>query len=160
MALYNDEQEFEQNAHEARIQAFRDKYKGVTDLKTLVLAMQNAQQRKVAIEADLKNVNAEFDVLRFEMVPEVMDTQGVERVSYDGVGRVSLTPDVRVTLPNEQKDNFQKWCTKRKMGDLFQLTVNASTLKAWIKNRIKTGKEYPVDMLKVTPITRASITKG
>lgn len=157
--------EFEDDVREGearieRMQAYRDQHKGKT-LKDLVLAMQKAQFRKVAIEADLKNANAEFDVLRFELVPEKMDEDGVERVSYDGVGRVSLTPDLRVNTPAGAKPNLFKWFKSHKLSDLIVPTVNASTLKAWVKQRMKEGKELPPsEMLNVTPITRASITKG
>jgi hypothetical protein len=156
--------EFEDDVREGearieRMQAYRDQHKGKA-LKDLVLAMQKAQFRKVAIEADLKNANAEFDVLRFELVPEKMDEDGVERVSYDGVGRVSLTPDLRVNTPAGAKPNLFAWFKSKKLGDLIVPSVNASTLKAWVKQRIKEGKELPPsEMLNVTPITRASITK-
>lgn len=157
--------EFEDDAREGearieRMQVYRSEHKGKS-LKDLVLAMQKIQARKVAVEADLKNVNAEFDVLRFELIPEKMDEDGVERISYDGVGRVSLTGDLRVHTPAGAKAHLFAWFKKHKLADLIVPTVNSSTLKSWVKQRIKEGKELPPgEMLNVTPITRASITKG
>lgn len=161
MAYDPNQEEFEQNAQQERMQAFRDKYKGMTDLVALAKAMQKAQQRKEALEADLKVANAEFDVLRFETIPEQMDTQGVDRLSVTGVGRVSLTADIRIATVAAQRPALFKWFRSHKLGDLITETMNSSTLKSWVKQRMKDGKEVPPEaMLKVTPITRASITKA
>lgn len=161
MAYDPNNAEAEANAQQERMQAFRSKYKGESNLQALVRAMQAAQRRKEALEQDLKNANAEFDVLRFEAVPELMDTQGVERVSYEGIGRVSLTADLRIQTFAAARSSLFEWLTTNKLGDLITETVNPSTLKAWVKNRLKEGKELPPsELLRVTPITRASITKG
>lgn len=149
----------EDNAHTVRINAFRDAHKGKS-LRELVQAQRDAQARKEALEADLKNANAEFDVLRFELVPAKMDEDGVDKITFDGIGRVSLTADIRLSLPKANQQPMFAWLRKRRMGDLITEVVNPSTLKAWVKNRMKEGKEYPSDLLQVTPITRASITKG
>jgi hypothetical protein len=154
---FNDQEESE-GAVQLRTTVFRDKHKG-KDLKALVVAMHETQRRKEAVEADLKNINAEFDVLRFELIPERMDSDGVERVSYDGIGRVALTGDIRTQVAASAVPDLIQWFRKNKMGDLVKAVVMPSTLKAWVKGRIKEGKPYPDDLVKVTPITRASITK-
>lgn len=152
-------EEFEGNAHDERRMHYRKLHEG-KDLHLLVRTMKNVQQEKERIEDTLKHLNAEFDVLRFELVPERMENDGVERVSYEGIGRVSLTADVRVTMIAPAKAKFFDWLKKHKLSDLIQPGVNSSTLKAWVKDRIKQGKEVPGEYLNVTPITRASITKG
>lgn len=157
MSEYND-QDDSTGAVELRTKVFRDKHQG-KDLKSLVVAMAETQRRKEAIEADLKNINAEYDVLRFELIPEKMDSEGVERVSYDGIGRVTLTGDIRTQVLAANNEALFAWFRKNKMGDLIKSVVQPSTLKAWVKQRIKDGKKYPEDLVKVTPITRASITK-
>lgn len=157
MAEYDAEVEL--NAHQERMQAFRAKYRGMK-LKDLVEAMAAAQKRKENIELDLANANAEFDVLRFEAIPEKMEEDGVERVSYEGIGRVSLTADLRVATVNAKKPALFAWFEEHNLSDIIQPSINASTLKAFIKNCIKQGKPYPSELLTVTPITRASITKG
>jgi hypothetical protein len=155
----DEERQFEDNAHDLRKQSFRAAHAG-QDLKALVVDMYNVRQRKEAIEADLKNVNAEYDVLRFELIPEAMDKAGVENVRYEGIGRVSLTADIQVACPAPTRDDFFTWLRKHKLGSLISEGVNPSTLKSWIKTRMKEGKELPSELLKITPITRASITKG
>lgn len=157
MAEYNEDT----NSHQQfeRMNTFREKYKG-EKLLPLVQAMRDVQRRKEALEEDLKNVNAEFDVLRFECIPERMELDQVERISYEGIGRVSLTADIRLNVLAANRGNLFTWFRKNKLSDLISEQVNPSTLKAWVKKRIVEGKPYPSELLNVTPITRASITKG
>lgn len=158
MAEYQDD--FDEGAQQARMKVYRDKYKKVTQLKKLVEAMHAVKKTKEELEANLKEANAEFDVLRFELIPTQMENDGVERVSYEGIGRVSLTADLRVTVLAQNKAGLMSWFRKNKLGDLVSETINASTLKAWVKKRMTDGKTVPSELLNVTPITRASITKG
>lgn len=127
-------------------------------LEELVKRFQKGYAEKEAAEERLMKVNAKFDVLRFEAIPAEMDRMNIDRITYAGIGRVSLTPDVQVSV--KDKPGFFSWLKKNKLGDLIQPTVNSSTLKSWLKGRIKDGKKYPLECLNVNPVTRASITKG
>jgi hypothetical protein len=158
MAEYQDDSNEASRQHE-RMQAARKLYMG-KKLKSLVEEMKAIGEKKERLEAELKDVNAAYDVLRFELIPEKMEEEGVERVSYDGIGRVSLTGDIRLSLLKARKPDFFAWCRKNKLGSLITEDINSSTLKAFIRGRIKEGKPYPSDIVTVTPITRASITKG
>lgn len=152
MSDYDDE-----SAVEARKNIYREKYARITDYKELIRAMNQAKIRKEAADEAKKQADAEFDVLRIERVPSAMEDAGIENVRMDGIGRVSLTGDMWVKVAD--KTGFFGWLKKHKLGDLIVPQVNGSTLKAFVKDRIKAGKEVP-DSLKVTAFTRASITKG
>ncbi len=161
MAYDPSAEEFEQGAQQERMQAFREKYKGEKNLKALAEAQLAVQRRKEALEADLKNANAEFDVLRFECIPDVMEEQGIERMTFAGIGRVQLSADIRVATRAANRGRLFGWFREHDLGDLIVETVNSSTLKAWVKGRMKEGKEVPPeDIMTVTPVTRASIVKG
>ena len=149
----NEEVGFEQ----AKVKA-RDSFKGL-ELRELVLLMAERRRSKDEAEAVLSAINAEYDVLRFEAIPECMDKAGIDRIQYEGIGRVSLTADVQVSTKTGAKEALFEWLRGRKLGDLIQPGINASTLKAFVKDRIKQGKDLPTEFLNVTPITRASITK-
>jgi hypothetical protein len=151
---FDDVGEFEQAKRTAR-----DMYAGM-GLRELVENMKAVGQQKDALEKQLKVTNAHYDVLRHEKVPDQMEADGVERISYEGVGRVSLTADVLVSLKGAHKQDLFQWLGDHNFGSIVQPTVNSSTLKAFIKGRIKAGEEYPSDFLNITPITRASITKA
>ena len=135
----------------------REEY-GTLSLHALADLMKVMREEKDEVEAQLKIINAKYDVLRLESIPNKMDEEGVERVSYEGIGRVGLTADMYVSVAD--KPGLHEWLEDNGFGDLIQPVVNASTLKAFIKGRMKDGKEVPAEYVNVTPFTRASITKG
>lgn len=145
---------------EDRKNYFENLHKGkkAIPLAAQQVAVQNAIEY---IDELHKVLQAEFDAIRMRLLPDAMDEEHLASpLNVAGVGRVSLTPDLQVNTPADQKEGFFSWLKKRKMGDLIQPTINSSTLKAWAKARIQKGAELPPsEMLKVTPITRASITR-
>jgi hypothetical protein len=126
----------------------------------LVRSMYDIQQRKEALEDVLKRLNGEFDFLRISKIPARMQDEGIERLSVAGVGRVSLTADMHVSVKAGERDKFYDWLRDNGRGDLIQENVNASTLKAAVKRMFASGEEVPEDLLNVSPFTRASITKA
>jgi hypothetical protein len=110
------------------------------------------------VEEELKELNASYDVLRIELVPGKMEEEGIEKITYEGIGRVSLTGDMQVKVT--EQDNFFEWLEGHNLQDLIKRAVPPSTLKAFVKDRIKAGKEIPDNFLRVHPFTRASITKA
>lgn len=148
---YEDSGVFETAKAEARVI-----YAGMT-LKEMVENMKVMADKKEELGNQLKIVNAHYDVLRMESIPEKMDSEGVENIRLEGIGRVSLTADMFVATTD--KAGLYKWFHDNGLADLIQETVNASTLKAFVKRRIKEAKDIPADFLRVTPFTRASITK-
>lgn len=136
----------------------RKKYEG-RDLKTLALEMAEWRRRKAECEKDLHKINGFYDVLRFEAIPQKMDADGLENVRYDGIGQIVLTPDINVGTKPGMKQRLYDWLRKQKAGDLITPTVNSSTLKAWLRKRIRDGKSMPTEYVNVTPVTRASIRK-
>lgn len=134
-------------------------FDGMT-LVQLIEQMHSVQKQKEALEADLKDLNKVFDFLRITKIPAQMEEDGVDRISVAGVGRVSLTADMHVSVKAEMKEKFYEWLRDNGRGSLLQETVNPSTLKAAVKGMYKNGEEIPDDMLNVSPFTRASITKS
>lgn len=154
----NESVQFEMNDFErAKFEARKAAEK--MTLAEAVKQMDELRALKESQEADLKETNAWYDVLRFETVPTKMADEGIDKISYEGIGRVSITADLLVATKPGVKDQLFNWFRNNGLGDLIQPNVNSSTLKAWVKDRIKTGKSYPDDLLNVTPIERASITK-
>lgn len=129
-------------------------------LVQLIEEMSRVQKAKESIEDNLKGLNRVFDYLRITKVPTKMEEDGVDRITVAGVGRVSLTADMHVSVKADMKEKFYEWLRDNGRGDLLQETVNASTLKAAVKGMYKNGEEIPDTMLNVSPFTRASITKA
>lgn len=130
------------------------------DLKSLAECMMHWRAVKEELERKLAEANAHYDVLRFEMIPEKMEEMGIERVTFEGIGRISLTPDVFVSTKPGMRDKLFAWLRKHKLADIIQPSVNSSTLRAFVKDRMREGKEIPEDCLNVTPVIRASITRA
>lgn len=138
--------------------AFEAKYEGKTTLE-LVAAMADYGQQKDDLKDQLKGVNAEYDFLRLKAVPDAFERDNIENLKVAGIGRVSLTGDMYVSIVKSKTEEFFQWLRDKGSGSLIKETVAPSTLKASMKAWMKKG-EAPTDLLvKVTPFTRASITK-
>jgi len=135
------------------------KFDGLS-LVDLVCAMYEVQRRKETLEEHLKDVNKEFDFLRITKIPEQMQDEGIERLSVAGIGRVSLTADMHVSVKAGEKERFFEWLRDNGRSDLIQENINPSTLKAAVKKMFANGEDVPDALLNVSPFTRASITKG
>ena len=129
-------------------------------LVELVHSMSTLQNRKEAVEEQLKIINKEYDFLRITKIPAKMEEDGVDRINVTGVGRVSLSADMHVSIKAEKKEQFHEWLRDNGRGDLLQENINPSTLKAAVKGMYKKGEDIPEDLLNVSPFTRASITRA
>ena len=99
-----------------------------------------------------------FDYIRTQAVPLKMEEEGVESITVQGVGRLSLTSDIYLQV--KDKEGSFEWLMDNGHGDLISETVNASSLKALLRRMLRDGKEVPDEVYKVTPFSRASITKS
>jgi hypothetical protein len=130
------------------------------DPVALVRALDAWQQRKVALEDELKQVNKVFDFLRIVRIPAAFEEAGVELLKVDGVGRCSLTADMWVSITAGHKDEAYDWLRDTGRGSLITETVNSSTLKASIRKALLAAEPLPDGVFSVSPYTRASITHG
>lgn len=105
------------------------------------------------------NLQKKYDALRLNLVPSAMDDDGVSNITVEGIGRVGLTGDIYASIPADKKPEAWKWLRDNN-HDIIKETINAGTLKATLKAIIKAGEEeIPEGLFKITPFTRASITK-
>jgi len=137
---------------------FRDGLKGseLADAAAYQLFMRSAVELATEIKSELQK---RYDFIRFSLIPEIMDEDGLESARVEGVGRVSLQSDINASVKADHKIEAQDWLIENGYGDVIQETVNSSTLKALLKKRIKEGLDIPADLFNVSPFTRAQITK-
>ena len=140
------------------INEFEAKFKGM-NTKEVITYMNDLAGEKGCIEEQLKGVNAEYDYLRLNLIPSRFEEEGIENITIEGIGRVSLTGDMYVSVHAENRERMYDWLNDIGKDSLITKTVNASTLKAAVKAMIRAGEEIPEDFIKVTPFTRASITR-
>lgn len=137
---------------------FESKFKKMTT-KEVISYMNDLAELKSQHEDSLKAVNIEYDYLRLNFIPNRFDEEGIQNITIEGIGRVSLTGDLFVSVLAENREKMHEWLSDIGKGSLITNTVNASTLKATIKAMMRAGEEIPEDIIKVTPVSRASITR-
>lgn len=141
------------------MQEFYDSMEGKTliELATKMNEIRMLLDEAKAVKVDLQK---KFDALRLNLVPSAMDDDGITSMNVDGIGRVGLTSDIYASIPAEHREEAWGWLRDHRHGGIIKETINAGTLKATLKAIIKKGEEtLPEDLFKVTPFSRASITK-
>lgn len=136
-------------------------YEEIEKMSLHQLATRMQELRIILDEASAKKttIQKEYDHIRLNAIPPMMDDQDISTVTFDDVGRVTLTSDIYATIPGEQKEAAWEWLRNNDHGDMIRETINAGTLKAALKSIIKKGEQLPEMLFKVTPFSRASITK-
>lgn len=137
---------------------YKEKWPGM-ELKDLAPIMRDLQKFKEALKEQLSVINVLFDDIRINIIPAVMEADGIKTATFVDVGRVSITADIYASIVADKKEDAYAWLEEEGLGDLIQETINASSLKATLKDRLKTGGDIPQELFKVTPYSRASITK-
>jgi hypothetical protein len=106
-----------------------------------------------------------YDTLRFTTIPNAMDGEDMTTLGVEGVGKVHLQDDV--TVKTEDKQALIEWLTKNQLEDMIIEQVNAQTLAAFVRRRIReAGEKKQVAVLPgekiitIKPIVRAVITRG
>lgn len=133
-------------------------YEGYNALE-LIRAMDRIRVQKDTIEAEFKMTAAEYEYLSKTAIPEAFEREGIKNMNVEGVGLVKLTADIYASIKSGAKDKLFQWLRDSGFGDLIVDSVAPSTLKSFLKGRIKAGDEYPEEFVNVTPYSRASITK-
>ena len=127
-------------------------------LLRLVAEMYRVKGELDACKLLKAKLEKEHDRLRISAIPEEMDNRTINSITFDGIGRVTLTADVHASILAENRSEAYEWLEENGHGGIIKDTVNAGTLKATMKVCLKKGEKIP-PCIKVTPFSRASITK-
>lgn len=146
-----------------RVEAAKDKAK-LGNTVGAIKIWDAISKLKDAVAERLKTPLEEaYNTLRFNTVPSFMEDEEITRITVDDVGRVNITDDIRVTV--NDKEGLKDWLIEVDKEDLITSVVNAQTLAAFVRGRIKEGltqdgKGLPKeDIITVTPFVRAAITR-
>lgn len=127
--------------------------------------MHTLKQLAEAIAERIKSPAEEgYNLMRFNHVPSFMDDEEITKITVDDVGRVNVMDDLRVSV--KDKKALHDWLVENDLEDMISTSVNAQTLTAFFRGRIKegktqNGKDLPeAKIVEVTPFVRAQITKG
>lgn len=128
--------------------------------KTLDLAREMKALRDIREDADhvLSELTRRYDFMRLQLLPERFESEGLQNLKAEGLGRVSLRGDIYAGIQPGQKAEAYQWLGDTGRGDLIQQSVNASTLKASLKKALESGEEIPENLFRVAPYTMAVIS--
>ncbi len=121
--------------------------------------LRKLKELKESMEEDLKETNKYIEEITKHILPEKMDDQGISNIKIDGVGRITLRGEVYASILAANRDAAYQWLRDTGRASLISNTVNASSLKAACKEWLKNGEEIPEELIKVTPVTVAVLTR-
>lgn len=121
-----------------------------------------------------------YNILRFTTIPQIMDNDDITTIGVDGVGRCRLQDDISCKVEN--KDGLNTWLVANQLEDIITETVNAQTLAAQMRARMKANAEKvkeameagmkdpaeiqklllampPAEIVTITPVVRAQLTR-
>lgn len=128
----------------------------IKELGELFIEIKNelcaAQRHKTILQE-------QFDRIRLQIIPDKMDEMGIDSVKIKGVGRLGLTADAYTGIEPDHKIAAYQWLRDNGFEDTIKPTINGSTLKALLKEQMRSGEVIPDDLFKFTPFMRASVTK-
>jgi hypothetical protein len=122
--------------------------------------LNDKRQRLDDAKEVVKELQKNYDYLSMIIVPARMEEEGIDGIKIEGIGRINIRSDMRVSTLQEYRHALFEWLGEHGHGDLISETVNGSTLKAWVKEQIGLGNEIPEEFLKIHAYDRAVITKG
>lgn len=118
------------------------------------------KDQKDDLDNQVKALNLRIEAISKQELPEAMDADGVSNIKLDGVGRISLRGEVYASILAENREQAYQWLRDTGRGSLITEVVNASSLKAAAKSWLKAGDAIPEELIKITPITIAVLTRG
>lgn len=126
-------------------------------LMDLILKMKAIGEELDAIDEARKPIQAEYDKLRLFDIPNTMAEDDLTSIKGE-FGRCTLTADLSVSTPD--KVALHQWLKDTGNESLIVPTVNAQTLKAFVKEQLRNGEQLPEEIMKISPFSRAVIYKN
>ena len=125
----------------------------------LALALAKAKDQLDAVAKAKSTLQEAYDNLRQRVIPSKMEEEGLSTITVAGVGRMTITAQLQVSVRPEFKIQLKQWLVDNGHAELVTETINASTLKAWYKEQLMNGEELPDDMLNIYGFDQVSLTK-
>ena len=117
--------------------------KAATDLPLVLRKFKEIRDANERLEASRKKFNTFLDFFSRNIIPDMMQEQGVKTISLDDIG-YRFTVSVKMNASLADKAAGMDWLRDEGHGDLIQETVNAASLSAFAKSYIEeTGKDFP-----------------
>jgi len=130
----------------------------------LVAAMMLAQDHHKELKRQTSEAWDDVCIIARQIIPERMDADQIQNITVilpDGSKKQLLVMDqVSVKTPPENKGALWEWLREHDAAEIITETVNSSTLAAFVRQQMKAGDEYPVDICEVSSYATASLRKA
>lgn len=136
---------------------FQDEIFQSGDLKPVAMKFRKIVDALEILKFYKTEIQKLHDYVSFTVIPEIMEDEGIDTTTYVGVGKIICESDMRCNVPAANRDLLKDWLVEHGHGSLVSETVNASSLKALIKEQLKEGNEIPDELVKIHSYTRAKI---
>lgn len=130
-----------------------------TPYQELGLAMKELDNVISSLDRILKDHKKAREQITDFIVPEKMNADGISTINLKGIGRFSIRDELRVSAKGDKKQDLQVWLEENGYEELISTTINSSTLKAFVKERMVAGEDYPDEFLNIHMFERATLTK-
>lgn len=112
-------------------------------LVALAQQLRDMKDHKEALEAELKQLDADLKKLTTETIPQMMDDMSIEKMTVDGAGTLYQQVEIYAHVKKEDEPAFHAWLRDQGQEDLIRPYVFPQTLKAFAKEQIEAGVELP-----------------
>ena len=130
----------------------------------LVSAMLSAQEHHAEMKKAASQAWDEVTLISRQIIPERMDADQIQNITVilpNGEKKQLLCIDqCSVKTPAENKAALWQWLREHGAAELITETVNASSLAGYVREQMRQGEDYPVDICEVSTYTTASLRKA
>lgn len=132
------------------------------DLDQLAHLQNQLKDNLEAVKLVQTTLSKYHDIIRKGILPEKMNKEKIEGVSYTGVGKVSLVDDCYVSIKKDMQKQAIQWLDDLGHVELKREVVHPQSLKSLLKQKLKEGDDIPenifnVQKYKYTKIKRVKI---
>ncbi len=129
----------------------------IDDLAKAAVRYVDLRNQIKALDDAKKEVQREFDEVRNQLLPTLLEDAGMDSARVTGVGTVALYDMLNIQIYD--KDTGYGWLREHDHGDIIVDYIHPSTLKGWAKEMLKKGEEIPEDVFNLNTFTQARVTK-
>lgn len=131
----------------------------MSQLIDLIMEMKSLQDDLDAIAESKKEIQDRYDKLRLFEIPAVMAEMESATSVKGAFGRCTLTTDLGVKVLVD-KGTLHQYLKDSGNEALIVPTVNAQTLKAFVKEQMINGRPVPDNIVEARPFSRAVLYKN
>lgn len=128
------------------------------EIVKLVTTMSEIKKQLAEARAYATSLQKDFDQIRKSLLPELMEDASIDAIAVESIGRISIRTDMYVSLNKDAKAEAMQWLTENGHECAVKPTVNATSLKAIIKEAYQQGQEIPSHLFNVEPYEMATLT--